>query len=80
MTNKPQYSPDITPMDFALFPYLNSKLRGQRFIDLNDLRYITKDIVQKLDKSWHEDTIHNQISKSNISKDIKICGAEKCLL
>lgn len=22
------YSPDITPMDFALVPYLNSKLRG----------------------------------------------------
>lgn len=54
----PPYSPDITPMNFPLFPYLKSKLWGQRFMDLNDLRYTTKDIVQKPDKSWHDDTIH----------------------
>lgn len=45
---QPPYSPDLAPIDFAFFPYLKSKLRGQRFLDLNDLRYATKDIIQKL--------------------------------
>ena len=27
----PTYSPDLTPNDFFLFPYLKNKMRGQRF-------------------------------------------------
>jgi histone-lysine N-methyltransferase SETMAR len=32
------YSPDLAPMDFALFPRLKAELRGKRFADLDDLR------------------------------------------
>lgn len=46
---KPPYSPDLAPMDFALFPNLKSK-RGQRLLDLNDLRFDTNGIIQILDK------------------------------
>ena len=31
------YSPDLAPMNFALFPRLKSKLRGKRFEDLDHL-------------------------------------------
>jgi histone-lysine N-methyltransferase SETMAR len=34
----PPYSPDLAPMDFAVFPYIKSFLRGQRFDDLPELR------------------------------------------
>lgn len=44
-----------------LFPYLMSKLRGQNFMNLNDLPYATKDIIQKNDKSWYEDTFYKYV-------------------
>nr|XP_034307818.1 histone-lysine N-methyltransferase SETMAR-like [Crassostrea gigas] len=37
----PPYSPDLAPMDFALFPYLKAELRGQRFSDLEELKQET---------------------------------------
>jgi histone-lysine N-methyltransferase SETMAR len=36
----PPYSPDLAPMDFAVFPYIKSFLRGQRFNDLPELRQV----------------------------------------
>ena len=29
--NHPPYSPDLAPNDFFLFPYVKTKMRGQRF-------------------------------------------------
>lgn len=43
-------SPDLAPMNFALFPSLNSKLRVQSFSEPNNLQYATKYIIPKLHK------------------------------
>ena len=34
----PPYIPDLAPMDFAVFPYIKSFLRGMRFDNLSELR------------------------------------------
>jgi hypothetical protein len=33
----PLYSPDLTPCDFALFPKLKIKLKGQHFVRVSDV-------------------------------------------
>jgi hypothetical protein len=35
---KNMYSPDLAPMDFAVFPYIKSFLQGMRFDNLSELR------------------------------------------
>lgn len=40
-----QNNPDLASMEFSLFPHLKSKLREQRFSNLNCLRYTTKCII-----------------------------------
>ena len=34
----PPYIPDLAPMDFEVFPYIKSFLRGMRFDNLSELR------------------------------------------
>lgn len=46
------YSPDLAPMDFALFPRLKSDLRGKRFADLNDLRMEIRRVLGLYEKDW----------------------------
>ena len=41
----PPYSPDLAPMDFAVFPNNKSFLRGQRFDDLPELRQEVMNII-----------------------------------
>ena len=42
----PPYSLDLAPMDFfAVFPYIKSFLRGQRFDDLPELRQEVMNII-----------------------------------
>lgn len=73
----PPYSPDLAPMDFALFPYLKSKLCGQRFSDLYELRYATKDITQKLDKSWYEDTFYKWVKRHEKCVELRVFTSKK---
>ena len=35
----PPYSPDLAPMDFVVFPYIKSSLRGMRFDNLSELSH-----------------------------------------
>ncbi|CAC5366269.1 SETMAR [Mytilus coruscus] len=44
----PPYSPDLAPMDFAVFPHIKSFLRGQRFDDLPELRQEVMNIILKM--------------------------------
>jgi histone-lysine N-methyltransferase SETMAR len=41
----PPYSPDLALMDFAVFLYIKSFLRGQRFDDLPELRQEVMNII-----------------------------------
>ena len=41
----PPYSPDLAPMDFAVFPYIKSFLRGMRFDNLSELRQAVMNVI-----------------------------------
>jgi hypothetical protein len=56
------YSPNLAPMDFALFPHLKAELRGKRFADLNDLRIEVFRVVSTYKKSWFPEVFSNGCS------------------
>jgi hypothetical protein len=37
--------PDLAPMDFAVFPYIKSFLRGMRFDNLSELRQAVLNVI-----------------------------------
>ena len=49
----PPYSPDLAPMDFAIFPEIKSNLKGQRFYSIKELKRATAEIIAKYDSSWY---------------------------
>lgn len=48
----PPYSPNLAPMDFAVFPKLKSALRGIKFNDFGELKQATLNAVRSLDTDW----------------------------
>ncbi len=48
----PQYSPDLSPCDFWLFPLVKKQLRGRRFASLvalqTEIKYIFKRITEEM--------------------------------
>ena len=46
------YSPDLAPMDFAVFPCIKSELKGLRFTNDDQLKRATMRAVRKLDNRW----------------------------
>lgn len=64
----PPYSPDLAPMDFAIFPFIKSQLRGVRFEDSDELKYATRTIVSKIDSKWYSDVFDSWLRR-----------CEKCL-
>ena len=50
----PQYSPDLVPCDFFLFPHLKSKLRGQRFPTIDALKVEIRRILRVMEDSETE--------------------------
>lgn len=52
-SNEPPIQPGSGIYGFCFFPYFTGKLKlcGQRF---SNLQYATKDITQKLNKSWYK--------------------------
>ena len=49
------YSPDLAPMDFALFPRLKSEMCGKRYDDLDDLRMEVRRLMSSYKKEWFRD-------------------------
>ena len=41
----PPYNPNLAPMDFAVFPYIKSFLRGMRFDNLSELRQAVMNVI-----------------------------------
>ena len=50
----PQYSPDLAPADFYLFPRLRSALKGRRFCDATDNIKNTKEELKRLSQMVSE--------------------------
>lgn len=57
------YSPDLAPMDFALFPRLKAELRGKRFADLDDLRMEVRRVVSTYKTSWFRDVFSKWVHR-----------------
>jgi hypothetical protein len=47
----PPYLPDLAPCDFALFPKLKMKLKGQRFETVSDIRRKSKMVLDSIKKN-----------------------------
>jgi len=52
--NHAPYSPDLAPMDFAVFPRLKGELRGERrFETLEELRLAARSEVGGFEPEWY---------------------------
>jgi transposase len=46
----PLYSPDLSPLDYFLFPKLKMKLKGLRFVDVAEFQEAITDELKKVQK------------------------------
>ncbi len=51
----PQYSPDLSPCDFWVFPVLKSKIRGHRFEDIEDIKTTVRHTLKEIPVSEYQD-------------------------
>jgi hypothetical protein len=47
------YSPNLTPSDFHIFGPLKDVLRGQRFVDDDELKHSVREELQRFSKEFH---------------------------
>ncbi|KAH3748889.1 hypothetical protein DPMN_183378 [Dreissena polymorpha] len=66
--------PDLTPMDFRVFPKVKSQLRGIRFASKQELTVAAKRIVSSFDADWYRDTFDKWISRH--IKCIRVGGGQ----
>ena len=59
----PPYSPDLAPMDFAVFPHVKAELRGTRFSDFCELKRATLNAVRRLDEQWSKNIFNKWIQR-----------------
>lgn len=57
------YSPDLAPMDFAVFPHVKAHLRGTRFNNFSELKCATLNAVRKLDRDWCTSTYDKWVQR-----------------
>ncbi len=55
----PQYSPDLAPCDFFIFPYMKKQLRGRRFPNLESLKAEVTQILKSMNSNLFEMAIRN---------------------
>lgn len=67
----PPYSPDLAPMDFAVFPFIKSLLRGQRFADFTDLQQAVIGIIRKMPQEQFRKIYDDWIKRSRKCVDLK---------
>ncbi len=48
------YSPDLAPMDFAVFPRLKAELRGHHFQDSHELRIAVRRAISHFEADWYQ--------------------------
>ena len=49
----PPYSPDLAPMDFAVFSQIKKHLKGRRFDNQHELTIATRSIIAQFDEEWY---------------------------
>ena len=73
----PPYSPDLAPMDFAVFPYIKSFLRGQRFDDLPELRQEVMNIILNMKTEQFEKIFDDWLKRCEKCVELNGDYAEK---
>ena len=48
----PPYSPDLAPMDFAVFSQIKKQLKGRKFDNQHALTIATRIIIAQFDEEW----------------------------
>ena len=66
----PPYSPDLTPMDFWVFPELKASLLEIRFDSAEELTKQTQIIVSSLTEDWYMETYTKWMSRHKKCVDI----------
>ena len=59
----PPYSPDLSPMDFAVFPQVKAELRGIKFTEFCELKRATLNAVRRLDEVWCRNVYNKWIQR-----------------
>ena len=59
----PPYSPDLAPMDFAVFPQVKAELRGIKFTEFCELKRATLNAVRRLDEVWCRNVYNKWIQR-----------------
>jgi hypothetical protein len=75
---QPPYSPDLASCDFALFPKLKMKLKGQRFETVSDIQTESQAVLDSnrennftvFFEGWKNDGIATYIPKDTILKEM----------
>ena len=59
----PQYSPDRSPTDYAIFGPLKKALRGKRFISDDDVQLYVRNWFTSQPREFYETAIHRLVSQ-----------------
>ena len=49
------YSPDLAPMDFAVFPRMKGELRGKRFDNVYEIQTEVRSFLKKCTEDWYSE-------------------------
>ena len=66
----PPYSPDLTPMEFRVFPELKGQLRGIRFDSADDLTKQAQAVVSSFTEGWYVETYTKWIKRHRKCVDL----------
>ena len=73
----PSYSPDLAPMDFAVFPQVSAELRGIKFTEFCEFKRITLNAVRRLDEVWCRNVFNKWIQRHRKCIDWMVCTLKK---
>ena len=73
----PPYSPDLAPMDFAVFPYTKSFLRGMRFDNLSELRQAVMNVIFHMKTDQFVQIFHDWVRRHKKCVELKGDYVEK---
>lgn len=68
----PPYSPELAPMDFAIFPEFKSQLRGQRFCSVEGLKQSTAEIIAQYDSNWYSGIFDQKPGMKDVSSTKRV--------
>ena len=69
---KNMYSPDLAPMNSAVFPYIKSFLRGMRFDNLSELRQAVMNVIFQMKTDQFVQIFYGWVRRHKKCVEIKV--------